>query len=130
MHVDLALTPRAKTKGSSCVTESARTQLAHVLSVSVPMCRVSPANERGDGRGGRVYLLTGHLRPGEQRLRQLLHQTGALRSRRQDGAGRTGSGPSSGKPQGGLGTLGVKLALSHTQTNATGLRWSQYKRCR
>lgn len=95
MHVDLTLTPRAKTKGSSCVTEIAQTQLAHVLSVSVPMCRVSPTNERGDGRGGRVYLLTGHIRPGEQRLRQLLHQTGALRSRRQDGAGRTGSGPSS-----------------------------------
>lgn len=45
------------------------------------MCRVPPAHERGDGRGGRVHLLARHLRPGEQRLRQLLHQTGALKCR-------------------------------------------------
>lgn len=56
-----------------------------LLSVPVPACRVSPTNEGGDGGGGRVYLLTGHLGPGKQRLGQLLHQTGALIL--QDGAG-------------------------------------------
>lgn len=58
-----------------------------LLSVFVPVCRVSPANEGGDGGGGRVYLLAGNLRPGKQRLRQLLHQTGALRSQGQDETG-------------------------------------------
>lgn len=64
-----------------------------------PVCRVSPANEGRDGGGGRVYLLTGHLRPGEQRLGQLLHQTGALRSRgRGKSRTKSGTGHTSGKP--------------------------------
>lgn len=67
--------------GFSCVAATTTAQPAHVSTVSVPTCRVSPPDERGDGRGGRVHLLPGHLWPGEQRLRQLLHQTGALRSR-------------------------------------------------
>lgn len=50
-----------------------------LISCVCPSCRVSPANEGGVGRGGRVHLLPGSLGPGEQRLRQLLHQTGALR---------------------------------------------------
>lgn len=73
--------------------------LFSLLSVSVPVCRVSPANEGGYSRGGRVYLLTGHLWPGKQWLGQLLHQTGALRSQGQDRAGQNGTGCLSGKPQ-------------------------------
>lgn len=51
-----------------------------VSSLSCLFCRVSTENEGGRSRGGRVHFLTGNLRPGEQRLRQLLHQTGALKA--------------------------------------------------
>lgn len=88
MHVELTLTAGLKTKvppvfSPKCMnTTGSSLLLFSLLSVSVPVCRLPPANE-GDGRGGWVYLLTGHLRPGEQRLGQLLHQTGALRSQGQ-----------------------------------------------
>lgn len=133
MHVELTLTPGTETKAppvlySKCMnTTGSSVPLFSLLSVSVPVYRVSPANERGDGRGGRVYLLTGHVRPGEQRLRQLLHQTGALKSRGRDRAGRTGSGHASGKPQQGSGMWILKPAVNHTQTNSTGLLWSHYR---
>lgn len=48
--------------------------------VSLLFSRSLTAVERRDSWDGRVHLLAGHLRPGEQRLRQLLHQTGALSS--------------------------------------------------
>lgn len=67
--------------------------LAAVLSVSVPVCRISPATEGGHCRGGWVYLLTGHLWPGEQRLGQLLHQTGTLRDQEVRHRGKTKTGP-------------------------------------
>lgn len=136
MHVEFTLWPGTKAKAPPLFyskrmnTTGSSVLLFSLLSAPVPVCRVSPANERGDGRGGWVYLLTGHLRPGEQRLGQLLHQTGALRSQSQDRAGWTGSGHTSGNPQRGSGMWRVKLALNHTQTNATGLLWSQNRRQR
>lgn len=48
--------------------------------VSFLFSRGLAAVKRRDSRDRRVHLLAGHLRPGEQRLRQLLHQTGALSS--------------------------------------------------
>lgn len=48
--------------------------------VSFLFSRGLAAVKRRGSRDRRVHLLTGHLRPGEQRLRQLLHQTGALSS--------------------------------------------------
>ncbi len=48
--------------------------------VSLLFSRDLTAVERRDSWDRRVHLLAGHLRPGEQRLRQLLHQTGALSS--------------------------------------------------
>lgn len=48
--------------------------------VSLLFSRGLTAVERRDSWDGRVHLLAGNFRPGEQRLRQLLHQTGALSS--------------------------------------------------
>lgn len=108
-----------------------RTQPAHVSPFSVPTCRVSPTDERGDGRGGRVHLLTGHLRPGEQWLRQLLHQTGALRSRHQDRAGRNWFGTFLWKiPCKNREHWESISSQKNTQTNATGRLRSQYQRWR
>ncbi len=55
MHVELTLTPGTATKTppvfySNCTrTTGSSVLLFSFLSVSAPVCRVSPANERGDG---------------------------------------------------------------------------------
>lgn len=46
--------------------------------LSIQFRRSLTSVKRGDSRDRWVHLLTGHLRPGKQRLRQLLHPTGAL----------------------------------------------------
>lgn len=67
LHVKLTLTPGTETKAPPAFhskfmnTTGSSALLFSLSSVSAPVCRVSPANEGGDGRGGRVYLLTGHL---------------------------------------------------------------------
>lgn len=48
--------------------------------VSLLFARSLAAVKRRDSRDRWVHLLAGHLRPGEQRLGQLLHPTGALSS--------------------------------------------------
>lgn len=97
-----------------------------LLSVFVPICRVCTAHEGG---GGRLYLLTDHLRPGEQWLRQLLHQTGALR------AGRTRMGQdqleelpgSSGSEESGFGEhmFGILFSLYFGLLSSAGGCWTK-----
>lgn len=70
----------SKDDSSSCdLTEEEEEHGWLMSSLFLSPHRVSPPHERGASRSGWVYLLTGHLWPGEQWLGQLLYQTGALR---------------------------------------------------
>lgn len=79
MHVALLLIPGVKMVTPLVMWQRRRSTAGSCLLCFCPH-RVSPPHERGAGRSGRVYLLTGHLWPGEQWLGQLLYQTGALRT--------------------------------------------------